>query len=818
MNLSKARWILLFIMLCGMNLPLFGAKPKLVLKVFELPDPRKTDAYSKANAAVVQAFRKLHPEIELRAFSGIKIENMDLDAGPLMAIAGGVAPDIIYVNFRQSDTYIQNNFLYPLDEFIAKESPEAMQLRVEKPVWQVIKRKKKGTQQEQIWALPYETLVRVLMYRKDAFKRAGLNPAKAPRTWDEFYAYAKILSDPANGNYGSILASGPQAAYDWLPFLWAAGGDAVVFNPSTQEWRASFASEAGIIAMEYYLKLATTAWKDAKGNAQRGFVIREGDWGYLWQDGKIGMRMDYLSQQNMGGAYDPNLFGFTPSPAGPSGRGGSEINCRMMGIFSGAGISNNAGMGKRDPIAVREAAWQYIRFYDSEEARQIRLKVMVDSGYGRMQNPVFLARYGYQEYLRFAPLGWLETFQTAMTEGKPEPYGDNCQKVYEFMTYPLDKLIGMDMAGKLGKDPKTRRANIARELKAAEARTNAEMIGKLSPQQKLKRERMAGLIASLILLAFAFTLWRVWKILSPEHKYRGSLSAKHRIWIVLLLAPAVLSILVWKYVPMISGSLMAFKDYHLVGGSPFIGFGNFAEVLFDSTWWASVGKTLYYMSLSLGLGFFPPLILAIMLQEVSHGKILYRVLYYLPAVISGVIVIYLWKLLYSPSDNGALNQILMAMGLPKSMWIKNESLAMLCVVLPVIWAGMGPGSLIYLAALKNIPNELYEAADIDGAGFFAKIRYVVLPSLKALIIIQLIAAFIIAAQSSDFILVMTFGGPNEATRVADLLIFEKAYLYLKFGLATTMAWMLSLMLMGFTVLQIKYISRMEFRVAKEDDK
>ncbi|MDD3563932.1 MAG: sugar ABC transporter permease, partial [Candidatus Cloacimonetes bacterium] len=137
---------------------------------------------------------------------------------------------------------------------------------------------------------------------------------------------------------------------------------------------------------------------------------------------------------------------------------------------------------------------------------------------------------------------------------------------------------------------------------------------------------------------------------------------------------------------------------------------------------------------------------------------------------------------------------------------------------PAVWAGMGPGSLIYLAALKCIPNELYEAADIDGAGFVGKIRHIVFPSLKALIIIQLISAFIVAAQSSDFILIMTFGGPNEATRVADLMIFEKAYLYLNFGLATTMAWMLSLLLMGFTVMQIKYISRMEFRSVKADEK
>ncbi|OPX28087.1 MAG: hypothetical protein B1H06_03875 [Candidatus Cloacimonas sp. 4484_143] len=160
----------------------------------------------------------------------------------------------------------------------------------------------------------------------------------------------------------------------------------------------------------------------------------------------------------------------------------------------------------------------------------------------------------------------------------------------------------------------------------------------------------------------------------------------------------------------------------------------------------------------------------------------------MPAVISGIIVIYLWKLLYDPSDAGALNQLLMAIGLEKSRWIRDENLAMFCVILPTIWAGMGPGSLIYLAALKGIPDDIYEAADIDGANFFQKITKIVFPSLKALIIIQFIAAFIASAQQSGFILVMTFGGPNEATKVADLLIFEKAYLYLKFGIATTMAW------------------------------
>jgi ABC-type sugar transport system permease subunit/ABC-type glycerol-3-phosphate transport system substrate-binding protein len=798
-------------------IPLEAAKQRIILKIFELPDVRKTDAYTKANLAVINTFRKKHPEIELRAYSGIMIENMDLDAGPLMAIAGGVAPDIMYVNFRQSDTYIQNNFLYPMDEFLARQNPEEINLRVEQPVWQVIKRKKAGEKTEKVWALPYETLVRVQMYRKDTFRKAGLDPNKPPRNWQEYFDYARRMTNPSEGVWGTMLSTGPQAAYDWIQFLWAAGGDAVRYNPKTEEWYASFGDDAGVKAMEFYLKLAATKWKDSEGKPQTGFAARDMNWGYMWQDGKIGMKMDYLSQQNMAGNYDPNLYGFAPSPTGPSGHGGSEINCRMLGIFSGAGESNNSGLGDRDPVQVKQAAWDFIWFYDSEEARQIRMKIMVDSGYGRMQNPVFLKRYGYGEYLKYAPVGWMETFENALKYGKPEPFGNNCQKVYEFMTYPLEELLTLDLAGKLGKTDEERRAKIRQVLQAAEKRTNEQMIGKLEPKVKAFREKFAMLAASLILLAFSFTLWKVWKLLTPEYKVQTRMSRNYQTWVILLLAPAVLTIFVWKYVPMVTGSLMAFQDYHIVGTSPWIGFSNFAEVLFDATWWASVGRTLYYMFLSLTLGFIPPIILAILLQEVSRGKMAYRVIYYLPAVISGVIVIYLWKLLYNPSDAGALNQILMAIGLPKSMWIKDEKLAMLCVILPTVWAGMGPGSLIYLAALKNIPNELYEAADIDGAGFLGKIRFVVLPSLKALIIIQFIAAFIVAAQSSDFILVMTFGGPNEATRVADLLIFEKAYLYLRFGLATTMAWMLSLLLMGFTVMQIKYLSKMEFRTAKPDD-
>ncbi|MBN2828930.1 MAG: extracellular solute-binding protein, partial [Candidatus Cloacimonetes bacterium] len=725
--------ILLFSL--SLSMALEESPEKVILKVFDLPDPRDNSPFNKANLAVMKAFQEKYPWIELRSYSGIKIENMDLDAGPLMAIAGGVSPDIIYVNFRQSATYIENNFLYPMDEYISMIPEEELKLRIEKPVMPVVKRKKFGDTKEHFWCVPYETLVRVMMYRRDLFRKVGLDPDKPPSNWDELLSYAKQMTIPEEGVFGMFLASGPQAAYDWITYLWSAGGEAVKQDPVTGEWLAAFNSPEGVVAMDYYLKLLTTPWTDSQGNSQKGFVIREGEWGRMWDEGKIGIRMGYMNQQSLGGNLDPNLYGLAPCPVGPTGIRGSEINCRMMGIFAGAGESNNAGLGDRDPKQVRDAAFKYIWFFDSEEARQIRLKVMINAGYGKVQNPLYLKKYGYEEYLKYTPAGWLETFEEAIENGKPEPYGRNTQKVYEFMTVPVEKCISLEDDGKLGNTREEKNQKILELLNKGAERTNKEMIGKISDEERAKRNNVAIVVAIALFAAFIAGLIHIWRYFTPDKTWMTK--NKRRNWLpYVMIFPAIASIILWKYLPVIMGSMMAFQDYQLVGHSDWIGLQNFADVLFDPVWWSSLGKTLYYMVLTLGLGFVPPIILAIMLQEVSHGKLIYRVIYYLPAVVSGVIVIYLWKLLYDPSDAGGLNQILMSLGLEKSRWIRDENLAMLCTVIPSIWAGVGPGCLIYLAALKGIPDDLYDAADIDGANFFRKLSHIVVPSLKALIIMQ----------------------------------------------------------------------------------
>ena len=141
-------------------------------------------------------------------------------------------------------------------------------------------------------------------------------------------------------------------------------------------------------------------------------------------------------------------------------------------------------------------------------------------------------------------------------------------------------------------------------------------------------------------------------------------------------------------------------------------------------------------------------------------------------------------------------------------------MAMLALMIPQAWASLGPGCLIYLAALKTVPEDLYEAAAIDGAGLCARIRHVTLPVIRPLILIQLIFALIASFQSADFVLFMTGGGPDYGTHVVGLEVFLKAYVFLDFGVATAMGWIMAFALLGFTVLQMTRLSRVTFRAVE----
>ncbi|HOQ29109.1 MAG TPA: sugar ABC transporter permease, partial [Armatimonadota bacterium] len=215
---------------------------------------------------------------------------------------------------------------------------------------------------------------------------------------------------------------------------------------------------------------------------------------------------------------------------------------------------------------------------------------------------------------------------------------------------------------------------------------------------------------------------------------------------------------------------------------------------------------------------------------VPRGKVLFRTLYYLPAVTTGLVIFMLWKQFYDRTPSGLLNKVIAgAVAAVNAVitqvganpiiytpqdWLGDPRWAMMMIIIPLVWAGMGPGCLIYLAALKSIPEEMYEAADLDGAGLLSKIWRITVPYLRPLIIINFVGAFIAAAQAFDAVFIMTGGGPVNTTRVIGLEIFYTAYIYQKFGYAVAMAWIVGALLVGFTVLQLRILSRVQFKTAQ----
>lgn len=820
---------------------------KIPLRVMGIPDPKKTEPQSKAERAVYQAFLKKYPYVEISQFSGITIPGIQDESKIMLAIAGGNAPDVFtYINFRMSDSYIQQSFLYPLDSFIERDRKggvKAFLNAVPEPIRPVIRRAgpsiKKNPAGTYVWGLPGSLAVRVLMWRKDLFQEAGLDPDKPPQDWNELYQYARKLSDPAHERYGLNMASGQQASWDFMAFLWSAGGDAVVKNKDG-EWEAAYGSDEAAKALDFYVRLATEEWLDPDGKKQRGYTVLSASTAAaqsrnLWNDGRIGMKVEYLDSQKMGGDTDMSLIGIGPfPPCEKGGKSGTELNAIMYGIFSGIEARRNSLGEWCSTAEIREMAWNYINFLNSDEANQIRADVLVSNGMGRSLSPEWLRKYGYPEYLKYFPEELELIFNEAVKNGKPEPYGRNCQMVYTFMTEPLNDAMQLARNGNLPQD-KDQRLGVLKELlqKSAE-KTTIQMIGKLPPEERARRNMWAVVVGIGICALFCYALYRIWIIFSPRDTFSGKRKGwqfrKNAIGYLIML-PALLSILIWIYYPMISGSMLLFQDYRVVGGSTWTGMNNLADVLFSADWWRSIYNTLRYMLLILGLGFVAPIILAILLQEVSHCKIVYRTLYYLPAVMSGLVVIYMWKLFYQSGPTGIMNQVIQSITdginyvtvpiislfnpnytgivFEPIAWLEDAKWAMLSCVLPAIWASAGPGCLIYLAALKGVPDDTYEAAEIDGANFFQKIWHVTLPTLKALIIINFVGAFIGAAQSGGMILIMTFG--NADTNVAELQIFKEAYTNLRFGTAIAMAWVLGITTLFFTIYQLKKLSNMEFK-------
>lgn len=772
---------------------------------FRVPRKDETSLGARADRAIIEAFVKKHPNIKLKIVNGVNIQGPAMESGLLMALAGGVGPDVIYVNFRQLYSFIDQGFLYPLDEFVKadKKPLEKIHPNITKVLWQ----------DGHIYTIPYAQFVQALYYRKDLFRDAGLDPNKPPRNWDEFYEYCKKLSKPERSQYGFAFDKGPQSrGYWWCNFLWQAGGDVLEQLPDGR-FKSVFNSQAGVEALKFYRKLVSDPWKDSNGKVHKGVANTTATLRTDIDQGKIAMWFGYQSTviaNTQADILNPSVMGIAPMPKGPTGITGNEINASMFGI--------NAQ--QKDP-RVRQAAWEFIKFMGSDEADEIRVRAYVENGLGNLVNPSLLRKYGYDELV--TPVGemWEKAMKSLFDNGKHEPFGKGVQMIYLELDQPL-----IEYALYPNRDPKE-------ILDRAAARTDRKLLGFVDDDEMKKKRAMAsGAVVGLLLFGLASAVWAIRKKLKAPKlgvaTMAGTRTWKGQVLPWLFLLPGLVSIAVWAYIPLVRGLMMAFQDYKITQEPRWVGVDNFIEAASQDTFWIGLRNSLEFVALSLGIGFFLPIFLAILLSEVPRGKTFFRTVYYLPAVTSGLVIIFMWRQFYSAGEDGLFNQMLSQVGvgfnwlaglahLPFRMndavtidWLGDPTWAMLAAVLPGIWAGAGPGSIIYIAALKTIPESLYEAADLDGASIWQKIRTIALPSIKPLIIINLVGAFIGSFKSMESVFVLTGGGPLQRTHVIGLEIWYNAFVYLKFGYATAAAWMMGVLLIGFTLYQLRILRNVRF--------
>ncbi|UED87001.1 carbohydrate ABC transporter permease [Streptomyces profundus] len=285
---------------------------------------------------------------------------------------------------------------------------------------------------------------------------------------------------------------------------------------------------------------------------------------------------------------------------------------------------------------------------------------------------------------------------------------------------------------------------------------------------------------------------------SPETRRR--LGENVTAYGFLCAALVVFSLFAWY--PAIRNIILSFQEVNFVRGSSWVGFDNFSYIfddpLFATAWRNSAIFTLY----ALVLGFGVPFVTALLINEFRHARAYFRVLVYLPVMLPPVVVALMWRWFYQP-DGGLINEILGTVGLPTSDWTNSSSTALISLVIVSTWANMGTATLIYLAALQTIPGELYEAAELEGAGIWRRIWHVTIPQTRFVILMLLLLQVVATMQVFTEPFVMTGGGPQDSTVTVMLLIYRYAFVYNNFGAASAMSLLLLLVLAVFSAAYLR---------------
>ena len=257
------------------------------------------------------------------------------------------------------------------------------------------------------------------------------------------------------------------------------------------------------------------------------------------------------------------------------------------------------------------------------------------------------------------------------------------------------------------------------------------------------------------------------------------------------IAPNLIGFAIFTFFPLLFSLAISFAEWDVISGLDgirWVGLSNFRNLLSADDFWSSGGRTLIYAGASVPLTTAMGMLVALALNGPVPGRSLLRLIFFIPFIANSVAIASTWILLYHPRYS-PLNNTLRNLGIENPpLWLASSQWAMPALIIMAVWAGAGYAAVIYLAALQSLPPDLYEAADLDGAGAFEKFKAITWPLLTPTTFFLLVTGFIGASQSFGMINLMTNGGPGRATTVLSYYIYQNGFQFYRFGYAAALAW------------------------------
>jgi multiple sugar transport system permease protein len=277
-------------------------------------------------------------------------------------------------------------------------------------------------------------------------------------------------------------------------------------------------------------------------------------------------------------------------------------------------------------------------------------------------------------------------------------------------------------------------------------------------------------------------------------------------WALVFLAPTLLGLAVLSAGPILATLAISLTKWDLLTAPKLTGLDNYVALLSDDRFLKALRNTFFYTAVSVPLGLVIALGLALALNTKVRGIAFIRTAYFLPVVTSTIAIALVWQWIYS-ADSGLLNQVLGFLGIPSQKWLSDPTLAMPSIIAMSIWQGLGVNVIIFLAGLQSVPSDLLDAASVDGAGSWARLRSVTLPLLTPAIFFTGVLSLIDAFQVFDQIFVLVKPRPTDATITIVYFIYENGFKFFKMGYASAASWILFLIVALFTAIYFRTQNR-----------